>query len=57
MDVDGGHASVAALKKAGNQQGTVHVVKNAGHHLYLDNPEDTNRIIAETIAQTGDVPR
>ena len=49
MDVDGGHASVAELKKAGNHQGQVHVVPKAGHHLYLDNPEVTNRLISDAI--------
>lgn len=49
MDVDGGHASKVALEKAGNNDCTVHVVKNAGHHVYLDNPEDTNVIIGDAI--------
>jgi cardiolipin-specific phospholipase len=49
MDVQGGHASAAELKKAGNDQCAVHVVKNAGHHVYLDNPDDTNRIIGDAI--------
>jgi cardiolipin-specific phospholipase len=49
MDVQGGHASAAELKKGGNDKCSVHVVKNAGHHVYLDNPEDTNRIIGEAI--------
>ncbi|EIW71763.1 hypothetical protein TREMEDRAFT_22144, partial [Tremella mesenterica DSM 1558] len=45
MDVDGGHESVKVLNKAGNKQATVHVVPKAGHHVYLDNSEVTNRII------------
>lgn len=49
MDVDGGHAALDALKKAGNEKSSVHIVKKAGHHVYLDNPEDTNRIIGEAI--------
>lgn len=49
MDVDGGHASVKELKEAGNQNGTVHVVPKAGHHLYLDNPEVTNKLIDQAI--------
>ncbi|ORX38070.1 Alpha/Beta hydrolase protein [Kockovaella imperatae] len=50
MDVDGGKASVEALTKAGNKNGSVHVVEKAGHHVYLDNAEETNRIIREAIA-------
>ncbi|WWD20070.1 hypothetical protein CI109_104544 [Kwoniella shandongensis] len=49
MDVDGGHASVEALKKAGNQKASVHVIPKAGHHLYLDNPEVTNKILDQAI--------
>lgn len=49
MDVDGGHASVKELAKAGNDKAKVHVVKGAGHHVYLDNPEDTNEIIDAAI--------
>jgi cardiolipin-specific phospholipase len=49
MDVDGGHASVKELSAAGNSKGVVHVVPKAGHHLYLDNPEVTNRLIDEAI--------
>lgn len=49
MDVDGGHASVEELRKAGNMNASVHVVPKAGHHVYLDNPEATNRILDEAI--------
>lgn len=49
MDVDGGHASVKELAKAGNDRAKVHVVKGAGHHVYLDNPDDTNEIIDAAI--------
>lgn len=50
MDVAGGEESVKRLNAAGNNKASVHVVKNAGHHVYLDNPEDTNKIIADAIA-------
>jgi cardiolipin-specific phospholipase len=49
MDVQGGHDSVKALAKVGNHAGRVFVVKNAGHHVYLDNPDDTNRIIDRAV--------
>ncbi|ORY35011.1 Alpha/Beta hydrolase protein [Naematelia encephala] len=49
MDVDGGRASLKVLKEAGNDNCSVHVVPNAGHHLYLDNPEFSNRVIGEAI--------
>lgn len=49
MDQEGGKASAAALAKAGNHDASVHVVAKAGHHVYLDNPEDTNKIIGDAI--------
>ncbi|KAK4683550.1 cardiolipin-specific phospholipase, partial [Tremellales sp. Uapishka_1] len=49
MDMKGGHASVVELNKAGNTKARVHVVPKAGHHVYLDNPDETNRIIQEAI--------
>ncbi|OCF37260.1 cardiolipin-specific phospholipase [Kwoniella heveanensis BCC8398] len=49
MDVEGGRASVEALKEAGNSNATCHVVPKAGHHLYLDNPEFTNKLLDHTI--------
>ncbi|CAK9781366.1 alpha/beta-hydrolase [Cutaneotrichosporon oleaginosum] len=49
MDVEGGRAAKAVLTEAGNRNVDVHVVKNAGHHLYLDNPDDSNAIIEAAI--------
>ena len=51
MDADGGKASIEALRKAGNTKTALHIVEKAGHHLYLDNAEDTNRIIGEAIKE------
>lgn len=49
MDVEGGKACAEELKKAGNDKTKVHVVPTAGHHLYLDNPETSNRLLDEAI--------
>jgi cardiolipin-specific phospholipase len=49
MDVEGGRAAQKVLAEAGNTDVDVHVVKNAGHHLYLDNPDDSNAIIEAAI--------
>ena len=49
MDVEGGRTSAEELRKAGNEHASVHIVPKAGHHVYLDNPEDTNRIVDEAI--------
>jgi cardiolipin-specific phospholipase len=49
MDKDGGHAAVKELQKAGNDGAVVHIVPKAGHHVYLDNPTDTNQLVGEAI--------
>ncbi|WVN87047.1 uncharacterized protein L203_102223 [Cryptococcus depauperatus CBS 7841] len=49
MDVQGGYDSAQALLKAGNPRCAVHVVPKAGHHLYLDNPEVSNKLFDEAI--------
>ncbi|WRT69423.1 uncharacterized protein IL334_006409 [Kwoniella shivajii] len=49
MDVEGGKASVEALKQAGNNNASCHVVPKAGHHLYLDNPDYTNNLLDQAI--------
>lgn len=49
MDVEGGKASAELMKKAGNDNTKVHVVPDAGHHLYLDNPERSNQLLDEAI--------
>jgi cardiolipin-specific phospholipase len=49
MDVDGGKDAVKELEKAGNKNASVHVVPKAGHHLYLDNPEYTNKLLDDAI--------
>ena len=49
MDVEGGRASIEEMRKAGNANGKVHFVPQAGHHLYLDNPEVTNKLIADAL--------
>jgi len=49
MDVEGGLLSEHILAKEGNKDVQVHVVPTAGHHLYLDNPKFTNRVLDERI--------
>lgn len=49
MDVAGGLECEHILEKEGNTDVQVHVVPGAGHHLYLDNPKFTNRILDERI--------
>ncbi|KAL7424896.1 hypothetical protein Q5752_000582 [Cryptotrichosporon argae] len=51
MDVEGGRASARRLAKAGNDKAKVYVVPGAGHHLYLDNPDFTNKVVREAIVK------
>jgi len=67
MDVAGGLAAAEKLKearakalsnasaeekRAENGSARVVVVPKAGHHLYLDNPDDFNRILREEVEST-----
>lgn len=67
MDVAGGYAAEEKIKKRIEQallNGTpeeqrrengsakVLIVRNAGHHLYLDNPEEFNKYIDDELAET-----
>lgn len=49
MDAKGGEESVRNMRAAGNVQGECVVVSNAGHHMYLDNPVETNRVLVEVL--------
>ncbi|WWC95304.1 hypothetical protein V866_002165 [Kwoniella sp. B9012] len=49
MDVKGGEDSVKLLEESGNTQSSCHVIPKAGHHLYLDNPDYTNKLIDKAI--------
>ncbi|KAK4143326.1 Alpha/Beta hydrolase protein [Dichotomopilus funicola] len=67
MDVAGGYAAEEKIKqrvaqalregtaeerKRENGSAKVVVVRNAGHHLYLDNPDDFNKVIVKEMAET-----
>ncbi|KAF9057304.1 Alpha/Beta hydrolase protein [Panaeolus papilionaceus] len=49
MDPVGGFASVENMKKAGNDNGRMFIVTNAGHHVYLDNKEQVNELLLEEL--------
>lgn len=72
MDVAGGLAAEQKLKEARaeallrateeekqNENGSARVVviPKAGHHLYLDNPDDFNKVMKEEIEQTMEAER
>lgn len=44
MDIEGGHEAARQLQLAKAPPAKVLTVPNAGHHLYLDNPEEFNRL-------------
>ncbi|TEB35399.1 abhydrolase domain-containing protein 4 [Coprinellus micaceus] len=49
MDPLGGMQSVEALRQAGNGEGKMYIVNNAGHHLYLDNPDAVNALLLKEL--------
>ncbi|KAF9263608.1 alpha/beta-hydrolase [Marasmius fiardii PR-910] len=49
MDPQGGADSVEALRQAGNGQGRMYIINNAGHHVYLDNPKAVNDLIVKEL--------
>ncbi|KAF8639629.1 hypothetical protein AX17_000894 [Amanita inopinata Kibby_2008] len=53
MDPQGGVDSVERLRQAGNGQGRMYIVRNAGHHVYLDNPEAVNGLLIKELNRTA----
>ncbi|TFK27044.1 abhydrolase domain-containing protein 4 [Coprinopsis marcescibilis] len=49
MDPVGGMQSVEKLRQAGNGEGKMYIVNNAGHHLYLDNPDAINSLLIKEL--------
>ncbi|KAF8897326.1 alpha beta-hydrolase [Infundibulicybe gibba] len=42
---EGGRQSIENMRQAGNGNGRMYIVSNAGHHVYLDNPKAVNELI------------
>jgi len=55
MDVNGGRDAVENMRRAGNPDGRLHVVKNAGHHLYLENPQAVNGLLLKELGRPATV--
>jgi cardiolipin-specific phospholipase len=49
MDPEGGAESVKKLKQAGNENAKMYIVKNAGHHVYLDNARQVNKLLVKEL--------
>jgi len=56
MDPDGGRESVERLKAASNPDANIYVVKNAGHHVYLDNPSAVDEIMLRELDRVPQRP-
>lgn len=55
MSADGGRDAVEIMRRAGNPDGRLHVVKDAGHHLYLDNPQAVNDLLLKELERPGTI--
>ncbi|KAF8165009.1 Alpha/Beta hydrolase protein [Crassisporium funariophilum] len=49
MDPVGGEQSVEEMRKAGNGNGRMYIVNNAGHHVYLDNTKAVNDLLIKEL--------
>ncbi|THV05495.1 alpha/beta-hydrolase [Dendrothele bispora CBS 962.96] len=49
MDPEGGRESVERLRQAGNGQGRMYIIQNAGHHVYLDNARAVNDFLIKEL--------
>ncbi|EDR14734.1 uncharacterized protein LACBIDRAFT_305719 [Laccaria bicolor S238N-H82] len=60
MDPIGGQQSVERLRQAGNGQGRMYIVNNAGHHVYLDNTRAVNELLIKELerptSKFNDIP-
>ncbi|KZS97934.1 alpha/beta-hydrolase [Sistotremastrum niveocremeum HHB9708] len=52
MDPQGGKDSVEKLHQAGNRHSSMHIIPNAGHHVYLDNSAAVDRLLIEKLNKT-----
>lgn len=52
MDEKGGRETVHRLREAGNMQAKSIRIQYAGHHLYLDNPDETNKLLIRELEKT-----
>ncbi|KAI0316977.1 alpha/beta-hydrolase [Amylostereum chailletii] len=53
MDPDGGKVSIENLRKAGNKDGRMLLIPNAGHHVYLDNSKAVNKLLLKELDYKG----
>jgi len=52
MDPEGGVQCVEKLRQAGNSRGKMYIVRNAGHHVYLDNVKAVNKVLTQELNST-----
>lgn len=58
MDTTGGLEAIQEIR-AHNQNvetPSLHVIENAGHHIFLDNPHDFNELVISVMKQVEDMP-
>ena len=50
MDCAGGFQSAERLREAGNHNTEVYIIDKAGHHVYLDNFEECNKLLLRELS-------
>ena len=56
MDASGGIEAVAEIKRATGCETPLLIVRDAGHHIYLDNPTDFNNLVISIMHEVKDIP-
>ncbi|KAL6015952.1 hypothetical protein ACI3LY_005435 [Candidozyma auris] len=55
MNMQGGKYCVEKLKALGHEDAELTIVEDAGHHLYLDNPDEFNEIVIDFLQLEKDI--
>ena len=51
MDPEGGAEAVEKMKAAGNRRARMYIIRNAGHHVYLDNAPAINELLTRELTR------
>lgn len=56
MDLDGGVEAVEEIRRAKGTVPPMHIVESAGHHVFMDNVDEFNRLIIDVMHEVEEKP-